>query len=318
MGELIAILTTLSWSIGIFPFTEAAKRLGAAALNQYRLLLAHIIISLILLIAYQFSIPYLFAHPTKLNFLYLGLSGIIGFTLGDYFSFKSFTQLGPKLASLYTTIAPGAALVAGFFILDQRLNLIGLVGIAISIAGVIWLTINKKDIAAAEKSGFARNKTGILFGVLGACCQGFGLVLSKLGLEELINGEKIEILHGVWIRLLAAWLAAFVISIFTGRFISNSKPIFTNQNSGLKYMVAGTLFGPVIGVSLSLITITKMPVAVAQTIFALLPIFVIPLNYFFYKEKITLASIIASIIAVLGVFVLIWREEITTFLGISY
>ena len=47
-GELIAILTTLCWSLGIFPFTEAAKRVGVAPVNQFRLLLAWIIISIIL------------------------------------------------------------------------------------------------------------------------------------------------------------------------------------------------------------------------------------------------------------------------------
>ncbi len=39
-GELVALGTTLSWSIGIFPFTEAARRLGPNAVNHLRLLFA--------------------------------------------------------------------------------------------------------------------------------------------------------------------------------------------------------------------------------------------------------------------------------------
>ena len=79
MGELIAILTTLCWSLGIFPFTEAAKRIGAGPLNQYRLLLAWIIISVILFFFNDLNIIQLFATPQPYHYIFLGLSGIIGF-----------------------------------------------------------------------------------------------------------------------------------------------------------------------------------------------------------------------------------------------
>lgn len=307
-GELIALLTTVCWSIGIFPFTEAAKRLGTAALNQYRLFLAWIIISILLLIFYPISIHQLFSTPHVNHYFFLGLSGIIGFTIGDYFSFSSFKLLGPKLGSLYTTIAPGAALIAGYLILDQKMNLIGGFGILISISGVIWLTLSRKDKIASENAGFERNPMGILFGVIGALCQGTGLVLSKLGMDA--YSEKLPTLHAVWIRLLFAFGAAFLISIVTGRLKKNSMPIFTNQNNGLPYMGLGTLFGPVLGVSFSLLAIQHIPVAAAQTIFALLPIVVLPINYFYYKERITAQAIFACLVAIFGVFILIWRDSV--------
>ena len=307
-GELIALITTICWSIGIFPFTEAAKRLGTAALNQYRLFLAWIVISLIIIVFYHVSILGLFTTPQFKQYLFLGLSGIIGFTIGDYFSFSSFKILGPKLGSLYTTIAPGSALLAGFLILNQRINFIGIGGIFITIAGVIWLTLSKKDTEASEEAGFKRNPLGILFGIIGALCQGVGLVLSKLGMDA--YEEKLPTLHAVWIRLLFAFGAAFFISLITGRIKQNSTPVFKNQNNGVPYMFLGTLFGPVLGVSCSLLAIQHLPVATAQTIFALLPIVVLPINYFYYKERITLQSVFACAIAVLGVFILIWRDTI--------
>ena len=47
--------------------------------------------------------------------------------------------------------------------------------------------------------------------------------------------------------------------------------------------------------------IQKIEVAVAQTIFALLPIVVLPVNLLVYKEKIALQSVFACLIAILGV-----------------
>jgi drug/metabolite transporter (DMT)-like permease len=78
-------------------------------------------------------------------------------------------------------------------------------------------------------------------------------------------------------------------------------------------MIAGTLFGPVMGVTLSLYTITLLPVAVAQTIFALLPLIVMPLNVFIYKQKLSFQALVAALISLSGVMILIWRNEINQY-----
>jgi drug/metabolite transporter (DMT)-like permease len=306
-GELIAILTTLCWSLGIFPFTEAAKRIGTAPLNQYRLLLAWIIISIILFFWNDLNIIELFTTPQPYHFVFLGLSGIIGFSIGDYCSFTSFKLLGPKLGSLYTTFAPGAALIVGYIALNESINLIGILGIFVTISGVIWSTLSKKDSTAALKIGYSRDKKGIIYGIIGALCQGTGLVLSKYGMDY--YSEKLPTMHAVWIRLLFAFAAAFIVSAFAGKLISNSKPIFTNEKNNLPFMFLGTLLGPVMGVTLSLFAIQKLEVAVAQTIFALLPLFVLPISLVVYKERITVQSIFACIIALCGVLLLIWRNR---------
>lgn len=308
-GEFFALLTVLCWGIGIFPFTEAAKRLGTASLNQYRLLLAWLILSVLLIVFYPLNPISLFQKPEQLEYVFLGLSGIIGFTIGDYFSFSSFKMLGPKLGSLYTTFAPGAALIVGYFVLGESMNGWGVLGIVVTLAGVIWLTLSSKDKKAALEVGFERSKTGVIYGIAGAFCQGTGLVLSKVALNSEADGHLVT-MHAVWIRLLFAFVAAFILSLLSGRLIKNSKAIVKNQQNGLPFLFVGTLFGPVAGVTLSLLAIQRMPVAAAQTLFALMPIIVLPLNYFYYKEKITMQAILACIVAFLGVVLLIYRDNL--------
>ncbi len=306
-GELIALITTLCWSLGIFPFTEAAKRIGSAPLNQYRLLLAWIIISIILFFWNDLNFVELFTEPQPYHFIFLGLSGIIGFSIGDYCSFNSFKLLGPKLASLYTTFAPGAALLIGYIALNESVNLIGIFGILITVSGVIWLTLSKKDSNAATQVGYNRDKRGIFYGIIGALCQGTGLVLSKYGMDY--YEVKLQTMHAVWIRLLFAFSAAFIVSLLAGKLKANSKPIFTNEKNNLPFLFFGTILGPVMGVTLSLFAIQKLEVAVAQTIFALLPLFVLPISLIVYKERITLQSVFACLLALSGVLLLIWRNE---------
>jgi drug/metabolite transporter (DMT)-like permease len=308
MGEIAAILTTICWSVGIFPFTIAAQRLGTAALNQYRLLLAWFIITIILLFFFIHQPVDLFSSPKPFHYLFLGLSGIIGFTIGDYCSFSSFKILGPKLGSLYTTFAPGVALIAGYLVLDETINFAGIIGIAITLMGVIWLTLSKKDAEQSKKIGFVRTNKGVILGILGASCQGLGLVLSKLGMNYYPE-HSLNTFHAVWIRLLFAFSSAFLVSSITGSIKANSIPVLKNHQNGLVYIFTGTLLGPVIGVSLSLYTIQQINVSVAQTIFALLPVFVLPINLLVYKEKINAHSVFACFLAITGVLILVWRHK---------
>lgn len=310
MGYLFALITTLCWSLGIFPFTEAARRFGTEALNQFRLFLAWIFLSIICFVALAINPINLFTQPTSHQYFYLGISGVIGFTLGDYFSFNSFRLLGPKLSSIYTTLAPCSALLFGLLFLNEKINLIGLIGMLITIAGVLWLSFAKSEKDKESKEGFTRNTSGILFGIGGAVCQGLGLVLSKLGLQATENSEELHTLHAVWIRLLFGFGIAFIISLFRNKFRHNASIILRNEQNGLKYMLAGTILGPVIGVSCSLIAIHHLKVAEAQTIFALLPVIVMPMSFFIYKEKITLTSVMACLVSIAGVMILIWRDQI--------
>jgi drug/metabolite transporter (DMT)-like permease len=304
---LLALFTTLCFSLCIFPFIEAVKRIGAAPLNQYRILLAWIIISIILFFWNDLNLFKLFVTPKPFHYVFLGLSGIIGFSIGAYCTFTSYKLLGPKLGSLYTTFGPGAALLVGYIVLNESINLIGILGIFITTTGVIWLTLSKKDSNTAFKIGFTRDKKGIIYGIFGALCQGASLVLSKYGMDY--YEEKLPAMHAVWIRLLFAFSAAFIASAFLGKLKSNSKPIFTNEKNNLPFLFLGTLLGPVMGVTFSLLAIQKIEVAVAQTIFALLPLFVLPISLFVYKEKITIHSVFACLIALCGVFLLIWRNK---------
>jgi drug/metabolite transporter (DMT)-like permease len=78
--------------------------------------------------------------------------------------------------------------------------------------------------------------------------------------------------------------------------------------------VLGTLFGPALGMSLSIYTVSLLDPSVAQTIFSLLPAFAYLLSAIFMKDKITGKSMMGLGIAIVGVVVLIWRDEILSYL----
>lgn len=316
LGELVALGTTLSWSIGIFPFTEAARRMGPNAVNHIRLIFAVIFLTIISLFVLPISFTDLFTSPLPQHWMWFGLSGIIGLALGDHFGFTSFVILGPRVGSIFTTLAPAAALIAGFFLIGERINIIGIIGIVITIAGVVWLSLNRGSKETMKDHAIGKVGKGILFAILSAVCQGTGLVLANKGFETQINDADLPFFQATWIRMIVATTIMYLITIVRGKFREINKPVLENKNNGLIFALVGTIFGPVIGVSSSMLAVSLLhnKPSVAQTIFALVPVFVLPLSYLFYKEKFTIKSVFAALIAIAGVMVLIWREDILSFI----
>jgi drug/metabolite transporter (DMT)-like permease len=309
-GEIIALLTTLSWTICVFPFTEAARRLGPNETNHLRLILAVLMLTAGSLIFFPLSFGDLFIKPTPENWLWLGLSGIVGLALGDYFGFTMYAILGTRVGSIFTTLSPGAALFLGYFMLRESVNTTGILGILVTVSGIIWLTLNKSGKSQLIDSEHGGIKKGIAFGILAALCHGIGLVFAKKGLQSGQAGEGILAVHATWIRMLAATLVIYSGSFLRGTGMRTIRDIRGNNRNGVWYAVAGTIFGPVIGVSLSLYAVSLIEVSVAQTIFSMVPVFVLPLAYAFYRERITAGSAFGVLIAVTGVILLIWRNEI--------
>ena len=67
------------------------------------------------------------------------------------------------------------------------------------------------------------------------------------------------------------------------------------------FISIGSLFGPFLGVSLSLLAIQYTSVGVTSTIMQINVILIIPFTVFLFKDKVTWKEVLGSIIAFLGV-----------------
>ena len=250
-----------------------------------------------------FSLGYLNA------WLWLGISGIIGLTIGDYFAFAMYRVLGARIGSVLTTFAPAAALILGALIINEHISFVGIIGIAITITGVNFVSLGKSERENIPDHGHGSIAYGIVTGILAALCQGAGLVLAKKGMMSHSN-IQLNPIHAAFIRLAAASTSLIVFTIISGKIKEVFQPIFINKNYGLKYAITGSIFGPVLGVCLSLYTVSLIDPSVAQTIFSLVPAFAFLLSVLFLKEKISSKSITGLIVAIAGVIILIWRDKI--------
>ncbi len=310
-GIFFGLLTTLSWSFCIFPFTQAARRLGSNSLNHFRLLLALIFIGLISTIIDSHTFASIFTTEYSQAWLWLGFSGIVGLTFGDYFAFEAYSILGARLGSVLTTFAPAAALCLAWILLGETLSFVGILGIFITIIGVNFISLAKKERDKVPTHKQSKISIGVIAGILSAFCQGAGLVLAKKGLlmEKELN-ITINPFHATFIRLTIATSFLYLVSIIRGKLKNVFEPIIENRDGGIKFAIAGTVFGPTLGVSLSLFTVSLIEPSIAQTIFSLVPVFALFIARILTKEKITWQSLSGVTIAMFGVIVLIWRDKI--------
>ncbi len=307
-GITAAFITLVCWTIGTFAFTRASQLVSPKPLNRVRLVFATILLSIITVI-FSGSFTELFLLPTLEEWLWLGLSGIVGLSIGDYFAFYAYRLIGSTKASLFSTFAPFAALLLGIVLLSETLSLIGLAGMAISVAGLLWFIWVNEHATSDEKINRQELTRGIVFAILGAVCQGLGIVLAKKGLIVQHTDTDLNAVHATWIRMFSATVVLYAIGIFKTNLLTEFKEVaFKPQH--LKPVLTGVLFGPVIGVSMSLLAASLIEVSLAQTVFSLLPITVMLAAALSGKEKVEPASFIAALISVAGVFVLVWRDEI--------
>jgi len=309
-GFLFAFAATFCWAVAAFPLTAASRQLPVNSMNHLRLLLSTILILLVALVMDAKGFMSIFSPAYTNGWLWLGLSGIVALVIGDFFSFRSYAILSPQHGSILTTLSPTSALLFGILLVDEHINWVGIIGMLITIIGVMSISLGRSQRNAIPDHGHGSVLKGIVFGILAAVCHGGALAFSKKGfITQAETGDAIGWPDATFIRIVSAMLLVYAISFFSGK----TKEVWTHlkdSREGIKNTIIGSVFNPGMSVALSMITILYIDVAVAQTIFAMVPLFALIIAFAVYKEKVTIRSVLGVLASLVGVALLIWRNKI--------
>jgi drug/metabolite transporter (DMT)-like permease len=293
IGELAALFTSFCWSLSAIGFTQSTQRVGSLVTNRVRVLLAMLLLILINAILYGQPVP-LYAGASR--WAWLGASGIIGLSLGDAFLFQAYKEIGARLGLLLLSLAPlfGAAIAWIFF--GQALNLLQIAGMGITLAGISWVVLARPKEQAEDVRKASRR--GVLFGVLAALGQATGLVFSQQGMTG-----NFSPFAGTLIRMFAAVVTLWVVAGLQHQ-AGTTVDAMRKQPAAFGWVAFGAFFGPVIGVSASLLAVQHADIGVASTLMALPPIFMLPISYYIFKERFGWQVVAGTLIAIAGVALL--------------
>lgn len=282
VGEIASLLTAVCWTFSAIYFEKAGRRVGSLSVNIIRIFLGVIFLGITTLFTRGMFFP---IDATSYNWFWLGLSGIVGFFLGDLFLFKSYTIIGSRTSQLVMSLAPMITAVIGWFFLSEYLTPKSIAGIVVSVTGIMIAVAGKKLRLDVPVKGF-------LYAIGGALGQAVGLILSKKGMGDY------DAIAATQIRAIFGFAAFALLVTFMRRW--RKVILATGERKSMNAITIGAMFGPFIGVSLSLFAVKHTETGIASALMALTPIFIIIPSAIMFKEKITARQVTGAVISIIG------------------
>jgi drug/metabolite transporter (DMT)-like permease len=287
-GEFAALLVAFFWSITALSFESASRKVGSLPVNIIRLVIGLGFLTLLNLLFRGLLLP---TDASLHNWIWLSVSGLIGFVLGDFFLFKSYTIIGSWFAMLIMTLAPPMAAIFGWLLLHENLSLLSIAGIFITMTGIV-IAMFRRD-KENRKMTVSKPLIGLLYAFGGALGQALGIVFSKYGMQQYNPFAATQI------RIIVGILGFIVLITVAGKW--GAVRAAMSDRKAMLPITIGSFFGPFLGVSFSLLAVQNTSTGVASTIMALVPIFIIPPSIWLFKHKVTAREIIGTIISLGGV-----------------
>lgn len=293
-GEFAALLTAVFWTVTSLAFERATKLIGSLSVNLIRLVLALIFLSVFSYFYRGYLIP---LDASQHQWIWLPISGLIGFVMGDYFLFRAFQEIGARISMLIMALVPPISAIFAWMVMDETMTMQHILAMIITLVGIVLVILNrKKNIANGKKTNkIALNFSfiGLLFALGGATGQAIGLVYSKYGMQDY------DAFSSSQIRVFAGLIGYVFLFLILKRW-KNLKAAMKNRKA-LKFVSFGAFTGPFLGVSFSLLAVQHANTGVAATLMSITPVLIIIPTVLVFKEKIKIKEIIGAIIAVIGV-----------------
>jgi drug/metabolite transporter (DMT)-like permease len=288
IGELAAFGTAAAWTLAALFFEQGVKRIGVLSVNFLKVVFSFVLLTITAALLRGMPLP--FDAPPR-AVIFLALSGIIGFVVTDMFLFTAYGTIGPRIAMLIMALSPPVTAGIAYFFFGERLGSMGALGMGLVITGICMTVFGKQNSVSISKMDNV-DKRGYIFAFIASIGQSIGMVLTKAGLG---NYDPVS---GTQIREIAAIIGFALVGLVHDRgkgFLKAAKDF-----DGLKFTAAGSVFGPYIGVVLSLVAIQRISAGIVSTLIGLTPVIIILPEILIYKKKIKFLEIAGAVVAVIG------------------
>lgn len=301
LGEAISLAVAVSWTVTALFAEVGSKRLGSLQMNVIRMILSLVMLGATL---WWFTgSPYPLYADGK-TWLWLSMSGFVGYLLGDYCLFNSYIWIGSRFGQLFMTLAPPTAALFGWMLLGETLAWNALLGMLVTLTGIGISVLNKGE---SQKLSLKLPLKGVLYGIGAGVGQGIGLVLSKVGMnfyegaipagEELVT--DLVPFASTFIRAVTGAIGFLCVMGFQRQFHTLATSV--RDRKGMNAALWATITGPFIGVSLSLMAVQYTEAGIASTLMALTPVLILWPAHLFFGQQVTFKEVIGACISVIGV-----------------
>ncbi len=288
-GELSAISAALCWTISSILLKNETDKFDGLSINALNCTFAALVFPILSLTLGKFD---LVARIPALSLIYLVSSVLVGIGIGDTFFYTSLPLIGVSRALTISNIHPLFSATLALLLLHESLSWLAVGGVVLTVIG-IGLVSSRPNEDSTSQSGWLN----LGLPLLAAICWAASMTILRVGVQGIDN------IAANTIRMPSAALVLTVLALHRGnvRHIGNYgwRPLGTVALASLVGACAGSLF--------FLSALQKIELAKAATLASTSPLMALPLSALFLGEKITVKTILGTILSIAGIWLILSR-----------
>ncbi|MBT3214147.1 MAG: DMT family transporter [Deltaproteobacteria bacterium] len=289
IAELAALSAAFCWALGGLISIGPIRKLGPLAFNRVRMSLVFMMLAGVSLLTGAWRDFPLDTIQT------LMISGLIGIFLGDTALFGSLQRLGPSRTSVVFALNAPMTVIMGWFILEEHLPWLTLLGCGIVTVGVLIAILGRrnKEEPQSMDSTQGRLRYGIALGLLAAFGQAAGSIIARP-----IMAEGVDPVTASAIRVGISALCLLCVG-----FIPN--PLFRQKTPFTLKLIAIIMFSGFlamgIGMTLLLYGLALGDAGVITTLSATTPVMILPLLWISTGVRPPLMAWVSAVVTLSGI-----------------
>jgi drug/metabolite transporter (DMT)-like permease len=292
-GEFLALCVAFLWGLAAVIWTIAGEKISAAELNLIKAVVASGLVGLTLLLTGIAYVPL-----SRLNLILMSLSGMIGIGMGDVALFAAFQRIGPTRTSMIKLLSPLLISLVAFFSLGEKLGAVDLVGMAITILGIILVVSERLPHNHVAPH---RYWEGVGLALLATLAEVVGVNFS----HQVLVQTPIDPLWGTLLRLVSAAIFLTLFILLTRQRIGGW--LKTSESDRLvKLIGVGVFCGTFIGLWLQQTVLKTTVAGVAQTIFSASPLFILLIQAVVQRHRPSAQALGGVLTSLVGVALIFW------------
>jgi drug/metabolite transporter (DMT)-like permease len=287
-GQIAALTAALLWAVSSVIWVRAGEKIQPLELNLAKGVIGAALIAFALALRDE-----LFVSVERRAVVLLGVSGAVGIGIGDTAYLEALNCLGARRALLLTMIAPPLAGLTAWRFLGERLGPAAWIGMALTLAGVIWVITEEHHGPGGGRSRMLR---GVSMGLAAALAQVVGAVLSRAAFAQ----TEVSPLFSALLRMLAA-----VVTVLGWIIVSRRRKSWAINRSRdvWRLVFAATFIGTFMGISLQQFAFKYANTGITQTLLSTSPLFILPIAVWM-GEQVSARAVAGVLVALVGIALL--------------
>lgn len=271
--ELAAVGAATCWALTGIISAGPAGHLGALAFNRLRQVSVTFLLAILVLASGNWQ------QLNSANIGPLVLSGLIGIFIGDTLLFATLNRVGPRRSGVLFALNAPIAAILGFVVLGEGLSLQAMIGIALTVCGVVLAILygKRRDQLHAWEAVKGPLWIGVALGLGAATGQAVGSIIARP-----VMASGVDPFLASMVRVA---VAAFCLSVLIALPIPAVKPKgpMTLKVAAMTILTGMLALG--IGMTLLLFALSGGNVGIISTLSATSPVIILPMLWLKTGER---------------------------------